>query len=148
MKLVLLFLLLLPLSAVASKDIECLATNIYFESRGESLAGQVAVAHVTMNRVFSSKFPNSICEVVYQAKYHEMLPLKNQCQFSWYCDGLKEIIKDKKAYQKAKDVAFYVLHGGLDITDGALYYHSRTVSPYWNKEMNHTVTIGNHIFYK
>lgn len=143
------FLLLLPFSAVASEDIKCLASNIYFESRGESLAGQLAVAHVTVNRVLSPKFPNTVCDVVYQAKYHELFPLRNKCQFSWFCDGIKEDITDIEAYEKAKDIATYVLTAGsLDITDGALYYHARTVSPYWNKHMNHTLTIGNHIFYK
>lgn len=148
MKFLVLLLLLLPFGAVASQDLECLATNIYFESRGEGLAGQLAVGHVTMNRVFSPKFPNSVCEVIHQAKYHEMVILRNQCQFSWFCDGKKEEIKDSRAYQRALDVARYVLSGGVDITDGALYYHARTVSPYWNKEMDHTITIGNHIFYK
>lgn len=148
MKLFLFLLLLLPFSAVASEEIECLANNIYFESRGEPLVGQLAVAHVTINRVLSSKFPNTVCGVVYQAKYNELFPLRNKCQFSWYCDGIKEDIKDKKAYQKAKEVATYALTGSLDITNGALYYHARTVSPYWNKHMDHTITIGNHIFYK
>ena len=75
----------------------CLATNIYHEARGESYAGKVAVANVTMNRVTSPKFPNTICDVVYQAQTKEnwkgnTVPKRNKCQFSWYCDGKSDNI--------------------------------------------------------
>ncbi len=75
----------------------CLATNIYHEARGESYAGKVAVANVTMNRVTSPKFPNTICDVVYQAQTKEnwkgnTVPKRNKCQFSWYCDGKSDDI--------------------------------------------------------
>ena len=67
----------------------CLAQNIYFESANQSFAGRLAVANVVMNRVADEQFPNSVCEVVYQAEWTEnwkgnMLPVKNRCQFSWF----------------------------------------------------------------
>lgn len=123
---------------------ECLALNIYFEARGESLAGQLAVGHVTLNRVASSKFPNSLCEVVYQRKS----PAKYRCQFSWYCDGVREVVRDKVAYSKALELARYLLeYRPLDITEGALWYHSKKVTPYWAESFRVTVTIDDHIFY-
>ena len=86
----------------------CIAENIYFEARAESIEGKAAVANVTRNRVKSSLFPNTYCEVVYQGpvreswktKQHKDLadedrvyyPRKHRCQFSWYCDGQKDII--------------------------------------------------------
>ena len=70
------------------KSLECLAMNIYFETKAASLADAMAVSDVVMNRVYSRHFPNNICDVVYQAVKHENgTPKRNQCQFSWYCDG-------------------------------------------------------------
>ena len=76
----------------------CLAKNIYFESANQPDAGRVAVAQVVLNRVEDLQFPNSICEVVYQAKMRtnckgEEVPILNKCQFSWFCDGLFGIPK-------------------------------------------------------
>ena len=70
----------------------CLAKNIYFEAGNQPLAGKVAVAQVVLNRMEHSAYPKDICGVVYQAKWKEnwkgtMLPVRNQCQFSWFCDG-------------------------------------------------------------
>lgn len=132
------------------EEINCLATNIYFESRGEPVVGQLAVANVTINRVKSDRFPDSICEVVYQAKLSEMgTPLRNQCQFSWYCDGKLEIIESPFTYERNYRLAEFISEREIiDVTGGALYYHNMTVNPIWAQEFIRTITIEGHIFYK
>lgn len=127
----------------------CLALNIFHEARGEGVAGQLAVAHVTMNRVHSDKYPNTICGVVTQRK-----------QFSWtntmlvkvkggYVLKPSAVPKNKRAWNSAVKVAQYVINGKAhDITNGALFYHEKKISPYWapNKALV-TAYVGNHIFY-
>lgn len=122
----------------------CLAYNIYFEARGESTAGQVAVGQVTLNRVNSDKFPNSVCGVVRDAVVRDGKIVK--CQFSWYCDGIPEVIRNPELYNKTYELAEYLLSSDMpDITDGALFFHSKSVNPGWKRKK--LVTIGNHIFY-
>ena len=137
-------------------EIECLAKNIYFEARGENAMGQFAVAFVTLNRVKDNKFPNSICEVVYQARMKpswrdpkKLIPKRHKCQFSWYCDGKADEIEDWPAYERAITVARVAILGIVpDLTEGSLYYHNNKVDPYWNSSMLHVTTIDNHLFYK
>lgn len=127
----------------AAKDIRCLAQNVYFEARGETSFGQLAVAMVTMNRVYSKKYPNSICGVVWQRR-----------QFSWTHDGKSDSPRDKKAWQKAKAVATHVYHNyktlrelNLDYTKGALHYYApRLVDPYWARHKELTLKTGGHVF--
>lgn len=122
----------------AAAEIECLATNIYFEALTESEAGQVAVANVTMNRVKSKHFPNSVCEVVWEPK-----------QFSWTHDGKSDTPADKKAYEEVYEIAKAVYYGNIvDITEGATFYHADYVNPSWNKVMERVAKIDRHIFYK
>ena len=79
------------------KEIECLAQNIYHEARSESTAGRMAVALVTLNRVKDQRFPNTICGVVKQTKYYPSGKIDlHSCQFSWYCDGKPDTIKDEQ----------------------------------------------------
>lgn len=138
-----------PPPIVDSKEMECLATNIYFEARGESEKGMKAVALVTVNRVKSELFPNNVCDVVYQAKTRNGKILRNQCQFSWYCDNKADIVTDVQSFLKALDVAHYVLAGNVyDITYGATYYHAYYVQPRWSKEFQKIARIDSHIFYK
>jgi len=120
--------------------------NIYFESRNESLAGQFAVASVTMNRVDSEYFPDSVCNVVWQEK-----------QFSWTHDGKKDRPLENKIEQRAwkeiKVISFILIKSWslvkwFDMTDGALFYHSKKVYPNWAMHYNESVRIGNHIFYQ
>jgi spore germination cell wall hydrolase CwlJ-like protein len=141
----------------AHEETECLATNIYFEARGESYEGQKAVAFVTLNRVDSTKFPNDICSVVYQAKHSEwwaehkdrLVPIRNQCQFSWYCDGKSDRIRNSSDYQRIYTLAAEVITGRHeDNTDGALWYHANYVRPDWRLTYAKTVDIDDHIFYK
>ena len=144
----------------AEKDIEsivCLAKNAYFEARNQSILAQIAVSQVVMNRVQHKDFPNTVCGVVYEAqlsrwykeKLNKEVPLKDRCQFSWYCDGKADIIRDQDAYELALAVAHQVLSGNdmQDVTDGALWYHATYVKPYWAKEKLYTVKHEDHIFY-
>ena len=118
-------------------EAQCMALNIYHEARGESIEGQYAIAHVTLNRVASTKWPDSICDVVYQPY-----------QFSW-----THQIRDQKpkgnAWTVAKQAAALVLSGEhKDNTGGADHYHADYVNPYWSEDMDLTTTIGTHLFYK
>ena len=142
---------------IAQKNTECLATNIYFEARGESYEGQKAVAFVTLNRVESNKFPDDICSVVYQAKHSEwwaehedrLVPIRNKCQFSWYCDGKSDRIRNSSDYQRLYSLAAEVITGRHeDNTEGALWYHANYVQPDWRLAYAKTVDIDDHIFYK
>lgn len=112
------------------KDVECLALNIHFEARGESTLGQLAVAQVTINRSKDSRWPKSICGVVYQ---------KNQ--FSWTSIKQKPILVNKTI----ATTALYSNHPLKDFK--AVYYHAYYVKPYWAKHFKYHITIGNHIFY-
>lgn len=130
---------------------ECLALNIYHEAKGESELGQRAVAYVTLNRANDPDYPNSICGVVYQGVKKNGIPLKNQCQFSWFCDGKDDFPQDKKAYDEAVYVASVVMNTygmSFDPTMGATMYHSDSVKPSWRKAFVETTTIENHIFYR
>ena len=139
MKLIKLLILFIPLIASASeRELDCLAKNIYYEARGESALGQMAVALVTLNRVHSKAYPNSICRVVYQPD-----------QFSW-TSGEHYPIKDKAAYIEAKAIARYV-YKGYDVfrnMNEAIYYHSVDVHPSWAKGLTKIGQIDNHVFYK
>jgi spore germination cell wall hydrolase CwlJ-like protein len=149
---------LTPFIPNIEKSIECLAVNIYHESRNESVLGQAAVAWVVLNRVESSLFPESVCGVVYQARYsrwwkqeHDKnVPLRNQCQFSWYCDGKSDNINEWDKFEQARSIAYSVLMNKTpaDPTKGALWYHADYVNPNWSTEYRRTVKIDTHIFYR
>ena len=161
-----LFFLLLALVQVAyskdtfiDKEKECLALNIYHESRNQPLAGQIAVALVTLNRVNDERFPDSICEVVYQGPIREswrkdgtFYPIKHKCQFSWWCDGKSDEVTQPKYYKEIQSLVELIMHRGkiniLDFTDGALFYHATYVKPGWAKMKTRTAKIEDHIFYK
>jgi spore germination cell wall hydrolase CwlJ-like protein len=136
----------------------CLAKNIYFESANQSFAGRLAVAHVVMNRKASDLFPDEICGVVYQAKTMinwkgNEVPIKNQCQFSWYCDGKSDDIPlGAENWVKAQMVAWEMMHNGTlrGISDGSTHYHATYVKPIWRKDVGMALVgrIGSHIFYR
>ena len=89
------------------KQHECLAKNIYFEARNEPFAVQFAVALVTLNRVHDNAFPNTICEVVYQGIHHaDGFPKRDRCQFSWYCDGNSDEVRNKRAWEVVQKTAY------------------------------------------
>ena len=148
-KIILVCLLLIGFNAYGSER-ECLADNIYFEARNQGFAGWVAVAQVTLNRVRDDRFPNTICEVAKQGlTYESGFPIRDKCQFSWYCDGKSDKPRDKKCWDDALLIAeVMITYSAIDVTDGALWYHSRKVQPEWSMVYVKTVSIDNHIFYK
>ena len=136
---------------VTEEEIQCLATNIYFESRNQSNLGKLAVGLVTLNRVDAKRWPNTICGVVKQAKTWGGIIIRNKCQFSWYCDGLSDKIRDKGAYVDARKNAIDAIlwhNAGHDFVGGATHYHTTKVNPYWNVNLSYISTIDDHIFYK
>ena len=122
----------------------CLAEALYFEARGESIKGQVAVAEVILNRVESSKFPDSVCGVINQGTGR-----KYACQFTYTCDGHAEKVGNPAAYARVAKIAKAMLSGmPRRLTDGATYYHTTAVKPNWSRVFAHTATIGVHRFYR
>lgn len=134
-----------------SREMNCLATNIYHEARSDGLTGQRAVAWATLNRVTSGSYPNTICEVVYQAELNENgIPLRNRCQFSWFCDGRSDEIRNQAAWNIAEIIAEEVMNAygvETDPTNGAFMYHAHYVNPYWVSSYTETARIDSHIFY-
>ena len=134
-------------------ELECMAKNIYFEAAIESTAGKIAVAQVTMNRVRSRHYPDSICKVVYQGKHHSNgFPVRDRCQFSWYCDGKGDEPRPTPAWKDSVEIAEYIIRTPslLDITDGATHYHADWMEkfPKWAHQKKKLVKIDTHIFYK
>ena len=127
------------------EELYCLANNIYFESRNQPKLGQIAVGQVTMNRVSSKRFPNSVCGVVRQGGEK-----RNRCQFSWYCDGKSDVPQSGTAWDESVYLALLIYSHqiSIDVTDGALWYHATYVSPSWAEHYEKTVRINEHIFYR
>lgn len=145
-------------------ELYCLALNIYHESRSDNLAGQAAVADVVLNRVDDSRYPNTICEVVKQGPVRESWktrqtpdpddavfhPIRNRCQFSWWCDGKDDTPHSALSWRKAQEIAYHIVNSDLfrGITEGATHYHATYVDPHWNRSMIEIGRIGEHIFYR
>jgi spore germination cell wall hydrolase CwlJ-like protein len=131
---------------------QCMAMNIYHEARGDSRLGQKAVGMVTLNRVMHDNYPDTVCDVVYQARLDSNgNPRRNQCQFSWFCDGKSDTPRDYAKWIEVQGIAHEVLNEyGLveDFTEGAIMYHASYVNPYWASDYDKTVRIDTHIFYK
>jgi spore germination cell wall hydrolase CwlJ-like protein len=122
----------------------CLAEALYFEARGETVKGQFAVAEVIMNRVQSARFPGSVCDVI-----HQGTGKKYQCQFTYTCDGNKEVIAEPQAFARVGKVARAVIDGKAPtLTDGATHYHTTAVRPRWSRVYTRTARIGVHLFYR
>lgn len=135
----------------AEREIDCLATAMYFEARGEPTRGQYVVGRVILNRVKSRFYPDTICEVVYQNAH-----LKNRCQFSFACDGLPNEVKEGAAWNTIRRRAEFLaqcdeqcLGSLMNETDlwKSTNYHADYVSPSWAKKLQRTGRIGRHIFY-
>ncbi|PIX64774.1 MAG: cell wall hydrolase [Sphingomonadales bacterium CG_4_10_14_3_um_filter_58_15] len=118
-------------------EMQCLAGTVYFESKGESLQGQLAVARVVLARVASSRFPNSICGVVFQ-----------RSQFSFVRGGkMPPIRTGQRHWRNAVAIAKIAMNDGWESpVEGALFFHARYVSPGWR--LTRLATIDNHIFYR
>ncbi|MEM8687128.1 MAG: cell wall hydrolase [Pseudomonadota bacterium] len=134
-----------------TRQAHCLALAIYFEARGESEDGQVAVSQVILNRVESKRYPNTICGVVYQNAH-----MRNRCQFSFTCDGKPEHPKEAKMWRQAKRLATQMLCGSECALDPlapkggvreATHYHATYVRPGWSYRLRPVGRIGLHKFY-
>ena len=162
--------------SVNETELKCMAENIYFEGRAEPMMGKVAIGKVVMNRIASDRHPNDICGVVHEGPHREswktrgkdvpeqdrkFFPIRNKCDFSWYCDGKKDIVwvsymdgtpidSNATAWRDSINVALFVMTGELrDVTNGADHYYNYNISnPYWVGAMDETAVIGNHRFMK
>jgi len=131
---------------VMADEVKCLAENIYWEARNQSIQGMYAVADVTLNRVKDSRWPNTVCAVVRQRDQRRG---KWICQFSWYCDGLSDEPTTKAVFNLSKVIA-YVRFKNKDspvLPNNIYWYHNNKVSPYWADAYSHKTTIGDHLFY-
>ena len=129
--------------AAFEKAEKCLASAVYFEARGEAVRGQIAVAQVVMNRVFSPFYPNDVCGVVHQSN-------ARGCQFSYNCDGIPNVITEPAAWERAKHIARDMLEGKLWMPEvaKATHYHAYWVHPDWVNEMHTISRMGVHTFYR
>jgi hypothetical protein len=124
---------------------KCLAEAVYFEARGEAVRGQIAVAQVVMNRVFSGFYPTTVCGVVYQNKYHHMA-----CQFTFACDKVADVVREPDMWDRAKRIAKAMLDGELWLPEvgKSTHYHAYWVHPSWVAEMKKMYKFGVHTFYR
>jgi len=167
-------LLVLPLVLISpfalssdNKDAECLAENIYHEARGESTLGKIAVGLVTINRVRDARWPSNICSVVYEGPVREswktkqntslspesriFYPVKDKCQFSWYCDGKADTINySSYDWQSSYQIAQMLLENNKyeGLLEGATHYHATYVTPDWRLKLTLITRIDNHLFYR
>lgn len=131
-------------SARGGPEWRCLAEALYFEARGESVKGQFAVAEVILNRVDSPNYPDTVCGVVHQGTGR-----KYACQFTYTCDGHKDIIREAGAFEQVGKVAGLMVGGApRPLTQGATHYHTTAVSPRWARKFPRTAKIGVHLFYR
>jgi len=133
------------------EDIECLALNIYHESRSESRLSQFAVSQVVFNRIESSRFPDNVCGVVKDGVYLGDHPVRNRCQFSWHCDGRNDDPVDRMAWGNAMELATWMLATREylpQLVGGALWYHADYVDPRWSRVRERVLRVDSHIFYR
>ena len=132
-------------------ELQCLARNIYFESLNQSVMGQMAVAHVTLNRVKLDRYPDTICGVITDSKKDKNGEVRrNKCQFSWYCDGKDDTPKNMALWtdaQTVSSVSIQIFYTYGDVTGGATHYHATYVDPNWSKTMERVARVDDHIFY-
>lgn len=126
------------------RELGCLSQAIYYEARGESRDGQIAVGEVVMNRVRSPAYPNTVCAVVYQGSHRT-----TGCQFTFTCDGSLNRSPRGPAWARAREIATQVILGyARSMTQRATHYHTTAVNPVWASGLVETTQIGSHIFYR
>ena len=143
----------------------CMAQNILFEASVEPMVGKIAVGLVVLNRVNDNRYPGTICDVVKEGPTYESwktrqdetlddkdriyYPVKNRCQFSWYCDGQSDDIIATENWYKSQIVALQLLDGKFKgLIEGATHYHASWVSPAWRHELTYIGQVGDHLFYR
>lgn len=130
--------------AASGRDLDCLTQAVYFEARGESPAGQAAVAQVVLNRVRKAGFPKSVCAVVFQGSARG-----TGCQFSFACDGSMNRGRESRAWAQARHIATRALAGAVMTAVGdATHFHTVHVSPDWSRDFRQVAQVGLHIFYR
>ncbi|HBF53238.1 MAG TPA: cell wall hydrolase [Afipia sp.] len=128
-----------------AKSEKCLTDAIYFEARGEAVRGQIAVAQVVLNRAFSGYYPSTGCGVVYQNSHRHL-----SCQFTFACDGIRDVVKEPDMWERAKKIARESLDGRLWLPEvgKSTHYHAYWVRPSWVNEMKKMYKYGVHTFYR
>jgi spore germination cell wall hydrolase CwlJ-like protein len=128
-----------------AKSEKCLAEAVYFESRGEAVRGQIAVAQVVLNRAFSGFYPTTVCGVVYQNKHRHLA-----CQFTFACDNVADVVREPDMWDRAKKIAKAMLDGQLWLPEvgKSTHYHAYWVHPSWVSEMKKMYKFGVHTFYR
>jgi spore germination cell wall hydrolase CwlJ-like protein len=128
-----------------AKSEKCLAEAVYFESRGEAVRGQIAVAQVVLNRAFSGFYPTTVCGVVYQNKHRHLA-----CQFTFACDNVADVVREPDMWDRAKKIAKAMLDGQLWLPEvgKSTHYHAYWVRPSWVSEMKKMYKFGVHTFYR
>ncbi len=127
-----------------ARELNCLTTAIYYEARSESVAGQLAVAQVILNRASSKHYPSSVCAVVYQGSTR-----KTGCQFSFTCDGSLDVLPRNRTWDRSRKSALSAMLGMRDVTIGnATHYHTAAIRPVWSSHLLRTANVGSHIFYR
>lgn len=137
---------------ITGSEFQCLIQNGYFEARSDGYASVMGVTNVVLNRTEDSRYPDDICSVVYQGRQDSNgNMIRNQCQFSWYCDGKSDRMINEELENKVKIVVRETLalwYNNIDITEGATHYHANYVNPTWAKTLNYTTQIGTHKYYR
>lgn len=129
-------------------NLACLAENVYYEARGEPLAGQYAVAEVTMNRVASPLFPDTVCDVVH-AKRFDPIRKRYVGAFSWTeLDAPTRPSGEEWLRAQMVANAVYDNPDESPLVDGALFYHATRISPTWASAKTRIARIGRHLFYE
>jgi len=149
-------------------QIKCMAENIYWEARNQSKLGMIAVGRVVVNRVRNKRYPNTVCDVVLQGPVRESwktrrqenlsdeerqyYPIRNRCQFSWYCDGQSDKVRrgENDIFTTAWHIATaIILDNRWDgFIGGATHYHATYVAPIWRHDLTLVSRIDDHIFYR
>lgn len=141
---------------VDKRQLECMALNVYFEARNQStVESMAAVAYTVLNRVAAPRFPNNICDVVFQGRRDASGNyVRHRCQFSWVCDGKADRPNlnhpvEAEAWHKSVEVAMKVLTGDIDNPIGnATMYHATYVKPHWARAYMLVAQVEDHIFYE
>ena len=134
--------------AKIGRQLTCLARNVFYEANGEPMAGQMAVAQVTVNRARSGLFPNDLCAVVAQST---TVDGDRVCQFSWMCDSKTNKQRKISITDPSYIAAKRVLVDGqkvAKIDENVMWFHAADVevNPRWPHKV--ATKIGNHVFYK
>ena len=138
-----------PIGEFDAEELYCITEAIYYEARNQPLNGQLAVAIVIKNRIKSPRWPDNACKVVHEGYYWRGFPLHDQCQFSYWCDGLPEEMEDEEAWLTAQGIAYIALTRNVTIKgmENITHYHNLDVNPAWAKKLRYCGTIADHKFY-